>query len=100
MGCGSHTPFNAWGIGHKIWLFCLHPVIRFCYIGSATEPFFEENVLKVVILVDLAVHGELGVQATSPVIPDLFCKETGYKINLAIFNVKDVCFFIEVFKSR
>ena len=62
--CGCHTLFDAWGIGHNILLFFVHLVIRFCYIGRATKPFFEEKVKKVVILVDLAVHGELGVQAT------------------------------------
>ena len=34
-------------------------MVTFCYIGSAIEPFFKISFYKVVILIDLDVHGEL-----------------------------------------
>jgi len=51
-------------LGINLLLSFPYQVIRLCHIGSATEPFFEEGDWRIVILVDLAVHGKLGVQAT------------------------------------
>ena len=60
-GVASLAPFNAWGNGNINLIFFLHQVVTFCYIGRATEPFFENYCYKVVILIDLDVHAELGI---------------------------------------
>ena len=57
----SHAPFNEWGNGNRSLLFFLHLVDTICYLRKIKEPFFEEKVNKVVILINLGVHGELGV---------------------------------------
>ena len=66
-GVASHAPFNVWANEKINLLFFLHLVVTFCDLKKIAEPFFSKSCYKVVILIDLGVHAELGVQAKSEI---------------------------------
>ena len=61
----SHACFNVWANEKINLLIFLHLVVTFCYLKKIAEPFFAKSCYTVIILIDLGVHAELGIQAKS-----------------------------------
>ena len=66
-GVASHAPFNVWANEKINLLVLLHLVVTFCDLKKIAEPLFSKSCYKVVILIDLGVHAELGLQAKSEI---------------------------------